>query len=126
MSILLPSKGKFELCVKNHINADTSHPISRDGEIAVNSSSIAVNSTVNSKAFDSTNPIYIFAKFCYSSPVAVNSSYVDVNSINYHLLLTVLLTALLLPSLPIRDRNMKTLYDMYLYDRNMVTSTNFK
>ena len=82
MSILLPSKGKFELCVKNHINADTSHPISRDGEIAV-------NSTVNSKAFDSTNPIYIFAKFCYSSPVAVNSSYVDVNSINYHLLLTV-------------------------------------
>ena len=28
---------------------------------------IAVNSTVNSKAFDSTNPIYIFAIFCYTS-----------------------------------------------------------
>ena len=30
--------------------------ISRDREIAV-----------NSKAFDSTNPIYIFARFCYTS-----------------------------------------------------------
>ena len=28
---------------------------------------IAVNSTVNSKAFDSTNPICIFAIFCYTS-----------------------------------------------------------
>ena len=35
--------------------------------LTVNSSSIAVNSTVNSKAFDSKNPIYIFARFCYTS-----------------------------------------------------------
>ena len=43
--------------------------IIRDGEIAVNSSSIAVNSTVNSKAFDSTNPITFLPDFAILASV---------------------------------------------------------
>ena len=45
---------------------------------------LTVNSTVNSKAFDSTNPIYIFARFCYTSfgnsKNVVTNSFVAVNS----------------------------------------------
>ena len=65
--------------------------ISRDGEIAV-----------NSKAFDSTNPIYIFARFCYTSfgnsKNAVTNSFVAITN-GFLLLLTavlLLLTAVML------------------------------
>ena len=87
--------------------------ICRDGEIAVNSSSITVNSTVNSKAFDSTNPIYIFARFCYTSfgnsKNAVTNSFVAITN-GFLLLLTavlLLLTAvmLLLTALTIPGNN---------------------
>ena len=40
--------------------------------------------TVNSKAFDSTNPIYIFARFCYTSfgnsKNAVTNSFVAITN----------------------------------------------
>ena len=69
--------------------------MTRDGEVAV-------NSTVNSKAFDSTNPIYIFARFCYTSfgnsRNAVTNSFVAITN-GFLLLLTavlLLLTAVLL------------------------------
>ena len=54
-----------------------------DGEIAV-----------NSKAFDSTNPIYIFARFCYTSfgnsKNAVTNSFVAITN-GFLLLLTAVL-----------------------------------
>ena len=56
--------------------------------------SSAVNSTVNNKAFDSTNPIYIFARFCYTSfsnsKNAVTNSFVAINN-GFLLLLTAVL-----------------------------------
>ena len=65
--------------------------IIRGGEIAV-----------NSKSFDSTNPIYIFAKFCYTSfgnsKNAVTNSFVAITN-GFLLLLTavlLLLTAVML------------------------------
>ena len=65
----------------------------RDGEISVNSSSI----TVNSKAFDSTNPVYIFARFCFTSignsKNAVTNSFVAITN-GFLLLLTAVLLLL--------------------------------
>ena len=58
---------------------------------------LTVNSTVNSKAFDSTNPIYIFAKFCYTSfgnsKKAVTNSFVAITN-GFLLLLTAVLLLL--------------------------------
>ena len=59
--------------------------------------SFAVKSTVNSKAFDSTNPIYIFAIFCYTSfgnsKNAVTNSFVAITN-GFLLLLTAVLLLL--------------------------------
>ena len=82
---------EYERLIKDPESLD----ISRDREIAV-------NSTVYSKAFDSTNPIYIFARFCYTSfgnrKNAVTNSFVAITN-GFLLLLTavlLLLTAFLL------------------------------